>query len=308
MNFQMPRGLTAISAMSLSVLAFSACDEDTPLVVVPSETLTLSFQGLEPLANGFHYEGWAIVDGSALSTGKFNVAGGGGLEALDGSAIAGGMFQTGIDLADATAIVITIEPTDDTDAVPADTHIIGGTVASLSAPLTIGSTEAFGDDFAAAAGKYILATPTDSNGGNENSGIWFLTNESGTAEAGLTLPVLPAGWTYEGWAVIDGIPVTTGRFTAVDAADNGAPFSGFLTGPPFPGEDFLVNAPAGLSFPTDLAGQTAVISVEPEPDDGPAPFTLKPLTHAIDAAATDGVTFDMDNGAGTFPTGTATIS
>ena len=28
--------------------------------------------------------------------------------------------------------------------------------------------------------------------------------------------------------------------------------------PPFPGEDFLMNAPSGLMFPTDLSGATAV--------------------------------------------------
>lgn len=299
-----------LGRIALVLLLFSAAcdDDDTPLVVAPAETLTLSFQGLEPLANGFHYEGWAIVGGAAIPTGKFNVAAGGGLEALDGSPITGGAFETGVELGGATAVVITIEPSGDVDVVPADTHIVAGTVASGSASLTVGAAEALGDDFAASTGKYILATPTDLDTGNENSGIWFLTNESGSAAVGLTLPVLPAGWAYEGWAVIDGTPVSTGRFLDPDGADDGAPFSGTLAGPPFPGEDFLLNAPAGVTFPTDLAGQTAVISVEPEPDDSAAPFTLKPLTHAIDGAATNGVTFDMDNGAATLPTGTATIS
>jgi len=37
----------------------------------------------------------------------------------------------------------------------------------------------------------------------------------------------------------------------------------------------------------------AVISVEPAPDDSPAPFTLKPLTRAIPANAADHVAFSM---------------
>ena len=41
-------------------------------------------------------------------------------------------------------------------------------------------------------------------------------------------------------------------------------------GPPFPGQDFV-------NPPMDLIGGAAVISVEPEPDDSPAPFVLKPL-------------------------------
>ena len=55
---------TFTALMALGVLAFVACDDD------PAEpefaTLELSFNGLEPLEDGFHYEGWAIIDGSAL--------------------------------------------------------------------------------------------------------------------------------------------------------------------------------------------------------------------------------------------------
>jgi hypothetical protein len=117
---------------------------------------------------------------------------------------------------------------------------------------------------------------------------------------------LPDGWAYEGWAVIGGTPVSTGRFTSVDAVDLADPFSGTEGGPPFPGEDFLVNAPSGMVFPTDLAGATAVISIEPDPDDGPGPFTLKPLVGMIPADAMDHVTYAMGNAAG-FPTGSASI-
>ena len=70
----------------------------------------------------------------------------------------------------------------------------------------------------------------------------------------MSLPALPGGLHYEGWAVIDGVPVTTGRLTSPSGADEAAPFSGPNPGPPFPGEDFLGNAPIGLVFPTNLAG------------------------------------------------------
>ena len=158
-----------------------------------------------------------------------------------------------------------------------------------------------------ASGFYILATPTNGDATDENSGIWFLSLASGSPASGLDLPTLPAGWAYEGWAVIGGTPVTTGRFTATDAADLSAPFSGTDPGPPFPGEDFLINAPTGLAFPTDLAGGMAVISIEPEPDDSSAPFTLKPLAGPIAADATDHVTYSIPSNLASFPTGTATI-
>ena len=124
---------------------------------------------------------------------------------------------------------------------------------------------------------------------------------------GLSLPGLPPGWEFEGWAVIGGVPVTTGRFTDANGPDDGAPFSATTNpAPPFPGEDFLQGAPAGLTFPLDLAGETAVITIEPSPDNDPAPFTLKPLIGAIPAGAVAMTPYDMDNRTTEFPTATVT--
>jgi hypothetical protein len=272
-----------------------------------ANTLALNFSGVQPLANGFHYEGWAIVEGAPVTTGKFNVDANGALVDLNGNAIPNGEFQTGVDLSRATAVVITIEPNGDTDAIPADTHYLAGNVNSGSATLTLSHPAALGNDFTSAAGKYILATPTDGAGNNEKSGIWFLDLSPGSPAQGLQLPMLPEGWEYEGWAVIGGTPVTTGKFTNPAAADLSAPFSGPQSGPPFPGEDFLQNAPNGLTFPTDLAGGAAVISIEPSPDDAAAPFTLKPLAGMIPSDATDHVTYSMNNNAAPAPAGTASI-
>ena len=296
---------TTTALMVLGVMALAACDDDP--ADPEFETLVLSFTGLDALADGYHYEGWAIIDGAAVTTGKFNVDANGALVTTTGSAIAGGSFDTGVDLESATAIVITIEPSGDTDALAASTHIVAGGVTGSSATLSVGHASALGDDFMTAAGSYILATPTNGADTDENSGIWFLSLASGSPAVGLTLPTLPPGWQYEGWAVIGGTPVTTGRFTATDAVDLSDPFSGTEAGPPFPGEDFLVNAPTGLTFPTDLAGGTAVISIEPEPDDSTAPFTLKPLLGGIPAGATDHVTYTIPTNLTSFPTGTATI-
>lgn len=308
---------TMVLMLVFGTLGLAACGDDTPIApVMETEDdpqlliLDLSFAGLDALANGFHYEGWAILDGAPVSTGKFNVDSSGGLVTVAGAPIAGGTFETGIDLMSTATIVITIEPSGDTDNIPADTHVLSGTVASGTATLSVGHGAALGDDFLSATGDFILATPTDGAGTaeNERSGIWFLSIASGSPMTGLSLPTLPAGWMYEGWAVIGGTPVTTGRFTALDMADLSDPFSGTMGGPPFPGEDFLMNAPTGVTFPTDLRGGTAVISIEPEPDDAPGPFTLKPLVVGIASDAVDHMTYSLANMAtGTFPTGTAVI-
>ncbi len=166
---------------------------------------------------------------------------------------------------------------------------------------------ALGTDFTASTGTYILATPTDgADDTNENSGVWFL-DPTGGPSAGLSLPTLPAGWAYEGWAVIDGTPISTGTFTSSTGNDKNAPYSGTAMAPPFPGEDLLENAPSGVTFPTDLAGKTIVISVEPMPDNSTKPFALKPLVGNVPATATDHTPYSMMNNAtATNPTGTAT--
>ena len=69
-----------------------------------------------------------------------------------------------------------------------------------------------------------------------------------------------------------------------------------------------MNAPAGMTFPTDLAGVTAVISIEPSPDDHAGPCTLKPLVGGIPSKAVDQVTYSMDNQATGFPTGIAKMA
>ncbi|MGK0388962.1 MAG: hypothetical protein ACI94Y_001695 [Maribacter sp.] len=111
------------------------------------------------------------------------------------------------------------------------------------------------------------------------------------------LPTLLVGWEYEGWVVIDGQPLTTGKSLEVDESDFAAPFSGTSAGPPFPGEDFLLNILSDLSFPLDLSGSLAVITVEPSPDNSPMPFSLKPLVHTIPANADFHTGYEMSNNA-----------
>lgn len=264
--------------------------------------LTFTTQNWPPLQGGYHYEGWAIVDGAPVSTGKFNV-GDGEIVALDGSPIAA-FSAEGLEAA--TVIVITIEPPGDVDQIPADTHFLAGDLTDMTATLTIGHPAALGTDFAEAAGTFLLATPTDDDDSNELSGIWFLELPGPTPS--LTLPELSPGWRYEGWAVIAGMPLTSGTFLTAAGADEAAPFSGPNPGPPFPGEDYLGNGPEGVTLPTDLSGGTVVISVEPYPDNDPSPFGLKPLIGMAAGNATDHESYRLAPNIDDLPTGVATIS
>ena len=265
-----------------------------------TQKINLNITGLEDLGTNYRYEGWLIVGGNPITTGIFSVNSSGVL-----SKTAFDIDKT--QLAAATDFVLTIEPYPDTDPGPTATHILAGTFSSNTATISTADAKALGTNFGVSAGKYILATPTDGPANNEKSGIWFIDISSGAPMKGLTLPTLPSGWEYEGWAVIGGIPVTTGRFTSAALADLSAPYSSlFAPAPPFPGEDFIMNAPAGLTFPTNLSGGVAVISVEPQPDNSPAPFTLKPLIANIPAAALDHVTYNMGLNTAVLPSGTIT--
>lgn len=265
-------------------------DSDTPAIA----EINLNINGLEDLGADFAYEGWLIVDGSPVSTGVFTVDGNGNLSQTSFEA-------SPTDIAAATSFVISIEPSPDSDPAPAATKIlIGDFDGGNTSTLTTGTV---GSGFENAEGVYIVAAPTAGGAtGTEFSGIWFLDNSGMQPVAGLDLPALSPGWKYEGWVVIDGVPVTTGTFTDVNSADEQSPFSD--GGPNYPGEDFLTNAPSGLTFPTDIRGDAVVISIEPSPDNSPAPFTLKPLADMIPAMLS-GEPYSIDNNTtASFPTGT----
>ncbi|HZG00483.1 MAG TPA: hypothetical protein VEY71_05745 [Chitinophagales bacterium] len=288
-----------------AMLALTACEKEEALLETSGSAdrraktkLDLNFSGLQRLDNA-RYEGWIIVNGEAISTGKFNITPSGQM--------APHVFNVNSsDLEDATMFVLTIEPQPDVSPAPSGIKILAGTFSGSNATLTVGDPNAIGHDFTGAAGKYLLATPTTATMADEKSGIWYIDNTSGSPMAGLMLPTLPAGWIYEGWTVIDGVVLTSGKFMSPMMADMAAPYSGPLPGPPFPGEDYVMNAPAGLMFPTDLSGDKAVITIEPYPDNSPEPFFLKPLEADIPMSAMEHFSYMMTNVASMFPTGTAT--
>lgn len=280
--------------LALGMLATSCSNDDDNSSNMTDLVLNLS--GLEALGDDFVYEGWIIVNGSPVSTGTFS------------SVTFPQSFTVNAEQLDnASTFVLSIEPAVDPDPAPAATKILAGDFSGNSANI---SSNGIVGDFSTASGNYILATPTDSDNMNEESGVWFLDNSSGSAVDGLSLPNLPDGWKYEGWAVIGGTPVSTGTFTDVSDFDDNATTSIFKgddgDGPAYPGEDFLQNAPSGLTFPTNLRGTTIVISVEPSPDNSLAPFTLKPLAHMVPVAAMTHTTITMGTGPVVSLSGTVT--
>lgn len=286
-----------LGMLALGTLATSCNSDDDSSSSSNESTLTLNLTDLEELGDDYAYEGWIIVDGvdDPVSTGTFT------------SVTFPQTFEVDSEqLENATAFVLSIEPADDQDPAPAATKLLQGVFAGDAATVNSNNIVA---DLSTSTGKYILATPTDEDGDNEFSGVWFLDNSEASDTvapvAGLDLPELSDGWVYEGWVVFnDGtLPISTGTFTNVAATDDAAPYSGPValampngTDGFFPGEDFLFNAPDGLTFPTDLREKTIVISVEPSPDNSDAPFALKPLAHLVPADAVSHTVIDMGAG------------
>lgn len=167
--------------------------------------------------------------------------------------------------------------------------------------------EVFTDETSA---SFSLATPTDNNSLlNERSGVWFGDVIRNTTY--LNLPQLPNGWVYEGWAVINNQPLTTGRFFSGVRSDAFSGFSAELANAPdFPGEDFLQNPPVAvfpdLKFPVDLAGQKIRITIEPNGRNsmdptGQSPFPAILFEGDVSSIAQAGVQYDMKRVQDAFP-------
>ena len=303
MNHGIGKNIVLAGAMLLALSA-GALAQSGP------NNLVLEFQNLATLDEAVdgHYEGWAIVDGAPVSTGKFNVNGDGMPVELGGGAVIE-EFDAGEDISEATDIKISIEPVGDADEIPSGLIIVDGAVESSMAIL---HTSVPGLDMleTMTSGAYFLATPSDNDSepDNDNEGIWWLTMPG--PEAGLQyLPDLGPNWTYEGWVVdVSGAPMpySTGTFDMAEGFDSDA--AGCMGGgPPFPGQDFVAYQCGPI---LDLASGdfAAVISIEPVPDNGAGPFLLKPLAGAI---PTDGVgqsAISMGNQVlDTFPSGMAGV-
>ena len=282
-----------LSLLAIVAISFTSCSDDNDEPT--TSNLTLNINGLENLGANEQYEGWIIVNGSPVSTGTFSVNDAGALSKTSFTVDAS-------NLAAAEKFVLSIEPIPDTDAAPSAIKILAGDFSGNSAAVNTGIIA----DFSAITGKYILTTPSTAITTDNNKGVWFLDPTSGTPS--LTLPTLPTGWRYEGWAIIDGKPVSSGRFSSATGADeDNNPYSGPDKDklPGFPGEDFIMGTANGV----DLAAAThiakVVVSIEPEPDNSPNPFLLKPLVGADldESSATAPTLHDLS---GTLPTGTVT--
>lgn len=205
----------------------------------------------------------------------------------------------------AQEFVLTAEDTsvaNDSDLVPSSRKLLAGRFSEAMASLSISSETI---NFENSSAIFNLITPTDGPETNELSGVWFI-DSVGTAPvvAGLNLPALYKGWTYEGWVEINGQYISTGRFVNPLVPDLFSDYSDSLAmGYNYPGEDFLLNAPSGLTFPTNLSNAKVMISIEY--NDGRTSGTVPGFVifeTNIPSSAQSGVSYSLQN-TGTVLTG-----
>lgn len=288
---------------SIIIFTLYGCkDDDLSTTNSPDEgsQITINIQNLPALSDSARYEAWFYGEGKAVA--KIGV-----LTPESGSVNT--VFDIKLaDLKKAKYVLVTVEPTIEDSAAaanPSSSHILAGPIEVNNADMNTVNDLALKADFSEAAGKYVLSTLSDPLNANQKSGVWFVDMQNSNPVAGLTLPALPAGWRYEGWVEVNGKKISTGQFTAANQADLAAPYSAAAV-VAFPGEDFLNNAPNGLTFPLNLAGARLSITVEPVAENFPAPFDIEVLNATIPTDAAASTVYDMAKGT-KYPTGSVVM-
>ncbi len=282
----------------IAILLLTSCSVGDPFSSNDAiTTLVLQFSNLPPLENNFHYEGWAVIANEDKSIGKFKIHPNGSITDIEGVAVPEGRIGTEFDVAEATLIKVSIEEAGDVNTTPSGSFILAGAVSGFSAVLSINHEEAIGKVFSTSSAQYLLATPSTTDTLDEKSGIWFIEDMNAVEPTpGIDAPDLEGGWVYEGWVTFGDTTLTIGQFELPGAGDSSDEFTGTEPIPFLPGEDFVRNAPPGLTFPTDLSSLTITITLEPEKDDnrnGPSQFLL--FSGSVPETAEKHVTYPLVN-------------
>ncbi|MEQ9105655.1 MAG: hypothetical protein RIE53_13275 [Rhodothermales bacterium] len=247
--------------------------------------ITLDVDGLVPLQDGFRYQVWAMVDNTPVGSTVFNVNENGQFVNNLGQIVSRTLSMSA-NVARATTVMVTINGKTDSGTVPSNRVLMagdvdnGGVTLSVDHPLALGAE--LGGPF---TGAFQLATPSDTNPNNELGGLWFGTGQGAQLQPTLDLPELPSQWIYEGWiSLSDGTVFSTGKFSRGDRFDESNPHS-FQDVPLVPGEDFLLDPPAGVTFPPDFSGAAVFVTVEMAEDDNRStPFAVRLLEGSVPAS------------------------
>lgn len=250
----------------LCVLFFVWNCSDTDIIDATGK-MQLSEFNLPELPEGYHYEGWLLVDASFVSVGKITN------DSLTAGIARFDRIDRG-DLSSAQSFAVTVESGSQSGPPSNYVLLLGnfeGNTALLKPDITtLNGVKGLSSKI---SGGYTVqnATVPPAEAGNYGSnGIWFFKGEAGNREAALDLDY--TGLNYQAWLIkkYEGVEwnLNMGVMKSDTLADN---WRGFIplpfteNIPRFPGEDFLINAgeDVGLPnelFPTDVRGGKIIVT------------------------------------------------
>jgi hypothetical protein len=296
---------TLISVLSLALLFIAGCDSGDVIELEAAKVqVRLDLDNLMPLQDGFTYQAFARVGAQTFATDKFNTTENGSFVNAAGQFIQNELTFPA-DVSGASLIYVTIEEKRDNSEEPSVSVVFAGDVVESVATLSQGHPEALGTSLEGQSGSFMLMSYVAGAQSDDVSGLWFVEGSKNSPTAGLSLPLLPQGWRYEGWIEAGGTLISTGAFREGNGADSARPYSNSDT-PLFPGEDFQENAPDGVSFPLNPAGGKVYVTVEPFPDDTVDPYGFFVLSGSIPSIPVAESAYPLMSNL-TAPTGTATL-
>lgn len=253
--------------IGLALLISAGCggDDGPTKPKVENNKLILDFYYTPRLPAQWLYQIWAFSDGQWVAGEVFNLDASGDLLDGLGQAIAGNTVTfSALDLTTCDSLRVMFgrysAGTGFTGSLVFLTTAIGTSLSpKLESPLkdSVGAKDLY----------FIFGTPSDESEETELSGIWFSTVDH-TSPSLDSLPDLSEDWVFEGWGYHAGMYLSTGKFTGNTGADQHCRYYNCSAATPdFPGEDFLVNPPAGIEFPFQFdEGDTILVSLEPADD------------------------------------------
>jgi hypothetical protein len=308
---------SALVIMLLTVIFYSCGESGT---TAPQNSASLTLTRLEPIDKNIlgTYELWGSVETSFdhgeneyRSMGRFAVN-------------SSGAIRIG-NINDVSDIIITIQPPGYSDTIPSNIKILGGAKQQSGSSLVFDLSMSYSDilpassQFSAAAGSYILASPTTGTASSDyRRGIWFTKDTLGIT-AGLSLPNLPdtTEWTYQAWVVDNSnssFIYNIGRFDSPQARDNNQQceqLGGLLWN--VPGHDWLqFNCPGTIPDIANLENNFSVmITLEPRFEQGQAlslPFYIKLFSGNIATVSFSSMQSLSNGFTSTVPTGQVRLS
>ncbi len=205
---------------------------------------------LPELPEGYHYQGWLLVNGTYVSVGNITKD-----SLLNNRARFSNIETT--DLAMARSFAITIENSG--SPAPSNYVLLAGDFAGNSADLlpnmtTSNGITTLGNRISVAYTLQNATVPVDNPGNYTQNGIWFFKGTGELAETTLSLEY--GELRHQAWleTVVEGAPRylnmgVIGSDTIRDASNVYTPYN--LNIPDFAGEDFLIQ-PTGESFPDNF--------------------------------------------------------